>query len=124
MRRLARHLFTLCAAVSLLLWVAAALLWWRGASYDLDLRQLQIHQRNSPPPALWATWYVHQHLNYRWTLPFWKVIAVSSGVLILYAYRHRRLRRAKRRALGLCLTCGYDLRASPERCPECGTVPP
>ena len=40
------------------------------------------------------------------------------GSCVSFFHGRRRRRRTK---LGLCLKCGYDLRASKERCPECGT---
>ncbi len=56
------------------------------------------------------------------TIPFWACMAVSA---ILPAYSLLKTRgRQRRRKLGLCALCGYDLRATSYRCPECGTVTP
>jgi hypothetical protein len=52
--------------------------------------------------------------------PSWFVAGLLAIVPAVWLRRRRGVRRRCR--LGLCPTCGYDLRATPDRCPECGTL--
>jgi predicted amidophosphoribosyltransferase len=45
--------------------------------------------------------------------------ALTAVALLLDRRRRDRL-MCYRNAHGLCPACGYDLRATPGRCPECG----
>ena len=55
-----------------------------------------------------------------YAIPYGALALVTSIPLVVsYA---RRLRRRRRLARGGCVACGYDLRATPGRCPECGTL--
>jgi len=58
-------------------------------------------------------------------LPYWVLVAALSFLPIRWIARFRR-RRAQDllNPSGFCVRCGYDLRATPDRCPECGTIPP
>ena len=51
----------------------------------------------------------------------WVVVFLTAalGGVVLYREWFRR-RREGRIARGCCAECGYDLRATPDRCPECG----
>jgi len=59
--------------------------------------------------------------NHFWiTFPHWFLAIVFAVLPAYWLGSFVRSRRA--RCEGLCTKCGYDLRASPDRCPECGTV--
>ncbi len=64
-----------------------------------------------PPPRVRDGWVVR--------VPHWAVVAGFGAVPVGYAVARLRAYRGRRRP-GSCAGCGYDLRATPDRCPECG----
>jgi hypothetical protein len=71
-----------------------------------------------------GTWNIGSlaYSRYRVNVPHWSFalpLAICPAVAGWRVLKRRRLRRSER-----CLHCGYDLRASNERCPECGTPVP
>lgn len=53
-------------------------------------------------------------------VPHWFLLFLFAIIPFVKVRRALLLRR--RAAKGCCTKCGYDLRASPEKCPECGTA--
>jgi hypothetical protein len=180
MRRLARHLFTLCSALSLFLCIAACVLWvrsyrimeqinWRNAGGGRTVRSAS---GNVEVALLLADWSAYPHeflspkyerdvarppfnylmamggnwddVNFNWEwrgfawhqkrntrrgtlhaegyVPYWSVTAATALLPLGWTGQWLRSKGRRRKKLGLCRACGYDLRASPERCPECGTA--
>ena len=84
----------------------------------------------SPPPGFAAEHYDSPRIpGIGYTFDGWEIrfpAWLPAALLLLlparWLHRFTKSRRARRQ--GLCPSCGYDLRATPDRCPECGAPPP
>ncbi|HEV2296466.1 MAG TPA: hypothetical protein VGR35_21660 [Tepidisphaeraceae bacterium] len=65
-----------------------------------------------------AMWVRSTRRTDMFTAPGRHKLVVRAGLFLV-----QRLRAQRRPCTGRCARCGYDLRATPERCPECGAVP-
>jgi hypothetical protein len=143
-----RRLFTILSALSLLLCLATAVLWVRCNErfYTSHVSSLTngparweiVYIRDSfvvrkslklfkPPPttlpkgAVWAG--ISQATVYA-QLSYWELLAFFAVLPAFWVVRYMRDRRKLMRSnRGACPSCDYDLRATPDRCPECGTIP-
>jgi hypothetical protein len=82
--------------------------WWEKVG--LYVRWQTNFQLGSVPGA-GVFWFV--------VVPYWVLVLVTMAWPVVWSVRWWRRRRWRP---GLCRDCGYDLRASPQRCPECGAV--
>ena len=69
----------------------------------------------------WGSSFADSH-DRNWGAPIWPAVVLFAVLPTIWLVRTMRRRRAY--AAGRCARCGYDLRATPERCPECGTTAP
>jgi hypothetical protein len=117
-------------------------LWRDGLSHTTGGHSINPRYPIADAGALTTTWYFghgfqfgncayaaqfpytgNDRVGMRAVVPYWSlalVAAVLPGGAAAGAVM-RMLRRRHRRAKRLCLRCGFDLRHSPDRCPECGT---
>jgi len=87
---------------------------WTFLGFGWDDRTFPLRVQYPPAPVVTSIARTRTLI-----VPLWSV-CVMTGSLSLWSMYRRLLRR--RSQIGLCLVCGYDLRATPDRCPECGTV--
>jgi hypothetical protein len=142
MRQVRRRLFNVLAVVSMVLCVIIGYEWLRsyGPKYTvifIDRGRLGLMLTdNAPSPTIAPTFddtpnqqralgFVYEtwgrsHLEFLLVgIPFYALMTLAALLPLSWLVAARKRRHLSQRLL--CRHCGYDLRATPDRCPECGT---
>ena len=100
--------------------------------YRFFEHQTTLEANDSPHVSRWYFKKYHDEpwrqgrttTGFQFQVPDW-IAALATAVLpVSFVVGHFVLKHRERRtiALNLCRKCRYDLRASGDRCPECGTI--
>jgi hypothetical protein len=90
----------------------------------VQVRDLLFDLANQQQHLLGFRWAAGKLWTGQWAfgaviVPYWALV-IPLAILPLNGFR-KAITRMRRKRRGQCLTCGYDLRHTSERCPECGT---
>jgi hypothetical protein len=90
----------------------------------LQVHELLFDPANQEQHLLGFRWSAGKLWTGQWAfgaliVPYWALV-IPLAILPLTGFR-KAITRMRRKRRGQCLTCGYDLRHTSERCPECGT---
>jgi hypothetical protein len=105
-----------------------------AASGRVRIQSRRLRSEYPPSQSTWhLSWSSDPHLGFgaylgggkhtvaRYVFPLWWPVMVTGLMPTLFVFTRRH--RNRRFGNSFCARCGYDLRATPDRCPECGTVP-
>ncbi len=117
MTRVRRYILNVLTAISLLL--AAWLAWLQIENYNTMDGGFAVKYRTNP-------WFHRAYYHFYlldFPIRYWHAAFVLCLPAVIRAFvMYGRWRGGRSRALiGLCPVCNYDLRATRDRCPECGT---
>ena len=119
MSRGSGHGLAVCSAAALLVWAAVIVVRVNSRSVVGPSMEYYVF---GEPAGNRMRWFLFSELKPLYGTPaqLLSELALVVPLLWLTSMLLRRHRARRRAAAGLCPACGYDVRSSPERCPECG----